>query len=70
IDGFPRSATAIAHQECRVLFVEKQAFLNLLHEDPVIARKILWSLCRTLSLRLRDTTDRIVSLFSIIARPF
>ena len=70
IDGFPRSATAIAHQECRVLFVEKQAFLNLLHEDPVIARKILWALCRTLSLRLRETTDRIVALFAIITRPF
>ena len=70
LDDFPRSATAIAHQECRVLFVEKQAFLNLLHEDPVIARKILWALCRTLSLRLRETTDRIVALFAIITRPF
>ena len=68
-DEFPRSATAIAHQECRVLFIEKQAFLNLLQSDPVIARKILWAFCRTLSVRLRETTDRIVALFAI-ARPF
>ena len=68
-DEFPRSATAIAHQECRVLFIEKQAFLDLLHGDPVIGRKILWSFCRTLSVRLRETTDRIVALFAL-ARPF
>src|SRR5574341_881362 len=38
-DEFPRSATAIAHQECRVLFLEKQPFLDLLHSDSVIASK-------------------------------
>ncbi|MFI5341508.1 MAG: Crp/Fnr family transcriptional regulator [Candidatus Methylomirabilales bacterium] len=68
-DEFPRSATAIAHQECRVLFIEKQAFLDLLRGEPVIGRKILWAFCRTLSVRLRETTDRIVALFAL-ARPF
>ena len=68
-DEFPRSATAIAHQECRVLFIEKQAFLDLLRHEPVIGRKILWAFCRTLSVRLRETTDRIVALFAL-ARPF
>ena len=68
-DEFPRSATAIAHQECRVLFIEKRAFLELLRGDPVIGRKILWAFCRTLSVRLRETTDRIVALFAL-ARPF
>ena len=68
-DEFPRSATAIAHQQCRVLFIEKQAFLEVLRSDPVIGRKILWAFCRTLSVRLRETTDRIVALFAL-ARPF
>jgi CRP/FNR family cyclic AMP-dependent transcriptional regulator len=68
-DEFPRSATAIAHEECRVLFIEKEAFLDLLRSDPVIARKILWAFCRTLSVRLRETTDRIVALFAL-SRPF
>jgi CRP-like cAMP-binding protein len=68
-DEFPRSATVIAHQECRVLFIEKQAFLTLLRADPIIGRKILWAFCRTLSVRLRETTDRIVALFAL-ARPF
>jgi len=68
-DEFPRSATAIAHQECRVLSLEKQPFLDLLHSDSVIASKILWAFCRTLSSRLRETTDRIVAFFAL-ARPF
>ena len=67
-DEFPRSATAIAHEECRVLFLEKASFLDLLRSEPVIARKILWAFCRTLSVRLRETTDRIVALFAL-ARP-
>jgi CRP/FNR family transcriptional regulator, cyclic AMP receptor protein len=68
IDEFPRSADAIAHTDCRVLFFDKHVLLDLLHEDPVIARKILWAFCRTLSMRLRETTDRIVTLFTL-ARP-
>jgi CRP-like cAMP-binding protein len=68
IDEFPRSATAMALKECRVLFIDKQVFLNLLQREPVIARKILWAFCRTLSLRLRETTDRVVALFAV-ARP-
>lgn len=68
-DGFPRSAAAVAHETTRVLMIEKEAFLDFLSSDPVLARKILWSFCRTLSVRLRETTDRIVALFAI-ARPF
>jgi CRP/FNR family transcriptional regulator, cyclic AMP receptor protein len=68
IDEFPRSADAIAHTDCRVLFFDKHVLLDLLHADPVIARKILWAFCRTLSMRLRETTDRIVTLFTL-ARP-
>ena len=68
-DEFPRSATAIAHQECRVLFLEKRAFLAFLHGDSAIAAKILWAFCRTLSIRLRETTDRIVTFFAL-ARPY
>ena len=68
-DEFPRSATAIAHQECQVLFLEKRSFLDLLHADSAIAAKILWACCRTLSMRLRETTDRIVTFFAL-ARPY
>jgi len=69
VDEFPRSATAIASQESRILFIDKQALLRFLEDDPVIARKILWAFCRALSLRLREASDRIVALSSF-TRPF
>jgi CRP-like cAMP-binding protein len=68
LDDFPRSATAVAQQDSTVLFVDRQAFLDLVENQPTIGRKILWSFCRTLSLRLRETSDRIVALSSF-SRP-
>jgi CRP-like cAMP-binding protein len=67
-DAFPRSATAIAHQAAEVLFLDRQSLLLLFDQDPIIARKILWAFCRTLSLRLRETNDRITALFTISGR--
>ncbi len=69
VDDFPRSATAVASQDCKVLFIDKQDFIAVIQADPIIGRKILWAFCRTLSLRLRETTDRIVALSSF-TRPF
>jgi len=69
VDDFPRSAAAISHEGCVVLFVEREAVLDLFRENPVIARKILWAFCRSLSLRLREASDRIVALSSF-TRPF
>ncbi|MBI4537828.1 MAG: Crp/Fnr family transcriptional regulator [candidate division NC10 bacterium] len=67
-DAFPRSATAIAHQAALVLFLDRHSLLALFDSDPIIARKILWAFCRTLSLRLRETNDRITALFTIAGR--
>ncbi|MBI4391663.1 MAG: cyclic nucleotide-binding domain-containing protein, partial [candidate division NC10 bacterium] len=41
----------------------------LLHERPELAAKILRALCRSLSDRLRETNDKIGSLFKL-ARHF
>jgi CRP-like cAMP-binding protein len=68
LDDFPRSATAVAQQDSRVLFIDRQGFLGLTRERPVIGAKILWSFCHTLSLRLREASDRIVALSSF-SRP-
>lgn len=65
IDEFPRSATAIAHTDCGLLLLPKGAFRGLLSADREVALKILWQLARILSHRLRETTDRIVTLFAI-----
>jgi len=64
VDDFPRSATAITHEDCTVLFLGREALLDLFREEPVVGRKILWAFCRSLSLRLREASDRIVALSS------
>ncbi len=69
VDDFPRSAAAVAQSDCRVLFVEREAVLDLFQENPIVARKILWAMCRSLSFRLREASDRIISLSSF-TRPY
>ena len=63
LDEGPRSATAIAHTKCRLLVIRKRAFLDLL-KDEALASQLLLVFCRTLSHRLRGTTDRIITLFA------
>ncbi|HTU02538.1 MAG TPA: cyclic nucleotide-binding domain-containing protein [Candidatus Sulfotelmatobacter sp.] len=67
-DDFPRSATATAQQDCQILFIDRAVFVRLLQEHASIASKVLWAFCRTLSLRLREASDRIVAL-SAFNRP-
>jgi len=65
VDDFPRSATAVAQEDCVVLFLGRDAVLDLFREQPAVGRKILWAFCRSLSLRLREASDRIVTLSSL-----
>jgi CRP-like cAMP-binding protein len=69
IDDFPRSATAVTDGDATLLVISKAAFGTLLHERPELAAKILRALCRSLSDRLRETNDKIGSLFKL-ARHF
>jgi CRP-like cAMP-binding protein len=64
IDDLPRSASAVAEDDCLVLELDRNDALDLFHENPYIARKVLWAFCRSLSLRLREAGDRIVFLSS------
>lgn len=68
VDDFPRSASAVAQQPSLVLFIERRPLLELFRTEPLIGQKVLWAFCRTLSLRLRETNDRIVAL-SAMTRP-
>ena len=65
IDEFPRSASAIAHTDCRLLLMDKADFNRLLSQNKELAYKLLWVFCQTLSRRLRETNEKITSLFSI-----
>jgi len=69
IDEFPRSASAVAHTDCRVLMMDKADFSQLLSRNKELAYKLLWVFCQVLSQRLRDTNEKIINLFAI-ARGF
>ena len=62
IDTFPRSADAYAHEDCRVLVIDKQKLEDLLFVDRDLAYDLLWNFVRTLSGRLRQTNDKMTFL--------
>ncbi len=68
IDDTPRSADAIAHASCRLWVMQKQDLeeLMFLHKD--LAYELLWTFVRTLSIRLRETNDKIKAFFALSAR--
>lgn len=62
IDEAPRSATAIAHERCRVFMVRRADLEDLLFVDRDMAYEFLWNFVRTLSRRLRATNDKMTFL--------
>lgn len=68
IDDTPRSADAIAHVTCQLWVMQKQDLeeLMFLHKD--LAYELLWTFVRTLSVRLRETNDKIKAFFALSAR--
>jgi len=69
IDEEPRSAYAIANSNVELLVIDKHDFGKLLEEDKELAYKLLWSLVRTLSQRLRETNEKIKGFF-VMTGPF
>ncbi len=49
-----RSATVVAQTEVRLLVQERQEFISLVNQDPMIGLKFLWALSQSLSQRLDD----------------
>ena len=65
LDDAPRSADAIAHEDCDLLFIDAQAFESLLFLDKDLAYNVLWTFVRSLSIRLRETNNKIRSFFAM-----
>jgi len=66
IDDEPRSAHAISNSaSAELLVIDRHDFLKLLSEDKELAIKLLWSLVRTLSQRLRETNEKIKGFFAM-----
>lgn len=59
IDGEPRSASAVAEVDTRLLVIKNDSFEQLINKDNRLAIKILNRFCRILSMRLRDANRQI-----------
>ena len=59
IDGSPRSATAITHEDSDFLVIDKVELDQLLAENKELGNKILMVFCRTLSQRLREANEKM-----------
>jgi CRP-like cAMP-binding protein len=62
LDESPRSASALAHERCRLLVITKDAFDDLLFLHKDLAYEVLWSCVRMLAARLRETNDKLTFL--------
>ena len=65
IDESPRSADAIAHTPCTVWVIEREKLDQLMFTDKDLAYVVLWTFVRTLSGRLRETSEKIKAFFAI-----
>jgi CRP-like cAMP-binding protein len=59
-DGGPRSASAWAVDDCEVAAMTPDQYAAFEQSTPNLARKLLFALGRTLAIRLRSTTAKLV----------
>ena len=63
LDKSLRSATAVAHEDVSLLVIDAEGFENLLFVDKELAYYVLRATNRTLAGRLRDTTEKLMTVF-------
>ena len=59
IDARPRSADAIAHEDCVLFSIDRSAFTTLLQVNATLAVDVLFQFMRSLCTRLRDNNEKI-----------
>ena len=65
IDNSPRSAHAIANTDAELLAINKTELDKILIMDRDLGYKLLWTFTKTMSRRLRETNDRLVSILAL-----
>ncbi len=65
LEDLPRSATAIANSDTLLLEIGSEKFLHFLHKDSVNGVKILITLARILSARLREADSKIKAFVNL-----
>ena len=66
IEDKPRSASAIADENTKCLFIPKKNFLQFLNQNIEIENKILKGLLQELSSRLRKTDNKLKEILLLI----
>lgn len=59
LDEGPRSATALAKADCKVLILRKDQFSRMREEQPMVYGDILTRIVRAISLRMRETNEQL-----------
>ncbi|MDI7267188.1 MAG: cyclic nucleotide-binding domain-containing protein [Myxococcota bacterium] len=62
VDDGPRSADALAHEECALLAINRTELEDVMLMDKGLGYELLWNIARTLAARLRQTNDKITFL--------
>ena len=65
LDGAPASAQAMAHTDCEVFALPHHEVRGLMESRPDLMARFLWAFGRTLAARLRESNQRMASLFAI-----
>ncbi len=62
LDESPRSASAIATEECNIIGFFRPDFLDLLDRKPKLGIKVLLALAKTIGERLRRTDEMLMKI--------
>lgn len=65
LEDLPRSATAIAHIDTFIMEISRERFLRFLEKDPASGVKVLITLARSLSARLREADVKIKAFVNL-----
>jgi CRP-like cAMP-binding protein len=65
LEELPRSATAIAHSDTCMLEISRDKFLRFIEKDAASGVKILFTLARILSSRLREADVKIKAFVNL-----
>jgi CRP/FNR family cyclic AMP-dependent transcriptional regulator len=63
IDQHPRSATVVSREDSKMVILRREALDSISLKSPHIGIKILKGLNRVLSIRLRQTVERLIGIF-------
>ena len=59
VDRSPRSASATADEQTRMLILRRTDFYEIIRKEPALATRLLWSFVQVLTERLRKTTAEL-----------